>query len=88
LKATGGKQIRALAHGKSAISLWKTELQHFADKSGLTIEVTHLLPGTSKWNEIEHRLFSFISLNWRRSKFWRDSCVWATPAAACRVGVA
>lgn len=45
--------------------LWKKELQDFADKSGLTIEVTHLPPGTSKWNKIEHRLFSFISQNWR-----------------------
>lgn len=45
--------------------LWKKELQGFADESGLEIEVTHLPPGTSKWNKIEHRLFSFISQNWR-----------------------
>lgn len=45
--------------------LWKWELQQFADASGLTITVGHLPPGTSKWNKIEHRLFSFISQNWR-----------------------
>jgi len=45
--------------------LWKTELQAFADETGLSIHVTHLPPGTSKWNKIEHRLFSFISQNWR-----------------------
>lgn len=45
--------------------LWKRELQNFANASNLTIEVCHLPPGTSKWNKIEHRLFSFISQNWR-----------------------
>lgn len=45
--------------------LWKRELQSLADETGLRIEVTHLPPGTSKWNKIEHRLFSFISQNWR-----------------------
>jgi hypothetical protein len=45
--------------------LWKRELQGLADATGLTIEVCHLPPGTSKWNKIEHRLFSFISQNWR-----------------------
>ncbi len=45
--------------------LWKTELQAFADKTGLAICVCHFPPGTSKWNKIEHRLFSFISMNWR-----------------------
>jgi Rhodopirellula transposase DDE domain len=47
------------------VRLWKLELQRFADETGLTIEVCHLPPGTSKWNKIEHRLFSFISQNWR-----------------------
>jgi len=47
------------------VRLWKWELQKFADRSGLTIRVCHLPPGTSKWNKIEHRLFSFISKNWR-----------------------
>jgi hypothetical protein len=45
--------------------LWKTELQRLADETGLEISVCHLPPGTSKWNKIEHRLFSFISQNWR-----------------------
>ena len=49
----------------SRVRLWKWELQKFADQSGLTISVSHLPPGTSKWNKIEHRLFSFISQNWR-----------------------
>ena len=45
--------------------LWKTELQKLADDTGLQITVCHFPPGTSKWNKIEHRLFSFISRNWR-----------------------
>jgi transposase len=45
--------------------LWKLELQRLADQTGLEIQVCHFPPGTSKWNKIEHRLFSFISINWR-----------------------
>ncbi|HEV7958768.1 MAG TPA: ISAzo13 family transposase [Acidimicrobiales bacterium] len=45
--------------------LWKVELQTLADQTGLEIAVCHLPPGTSKWNRIEHRLFSFITMNWR-----------------------
>lgn len=45
--------------------IWKHELQRFADKYELSIHVSHLPPGTSKWNKVEHRLFSFISINWR-----------------------
>jgi len=45
--------------------LWKTELQALADHTGLQIRVRHYPPGTSKWNKIEHRLFSHISINWR-----------------------
>jgi hypothetical protein len=45
--------------------LWKRELQLFASETGLEIKVCHFPPGTSKWNKIEHRLFSFISKNWR-----------------------
>jgi transposase len=45
--------------------LWKTELQRLADETRLQIRVCHFPPGTSKWNKIEHRLFSFISQNWR-----------------------
>jgi transposase len=47
------------------IKLWKVELQKLADETGLSIQVCHFPPGTSKWNKIEHRLFSFISQNWR-----------------------
>lgn len=49
----------------SRVRLWKTELQKFANETGLEIQVSHFPPGTSKWNKIEHRLFSAISLNWR-----------------------
>jgi transposase len=45
--------------------LWKTELQALADDTGLNVRVLHYPPGTSKWNKIEHRLFSHISINWR-----------------------
>ena len=47
------------------LRLWKLELQGFADESGLSLSICHFPPGTSKWNKIEHRLFSFISSNWR-----------------------
>ncbi|MGH9720144.1 MAG: ISAzo13 family transposase [Bryobacteraceae bacterium] len=47
------------------VKLWKVELQKLADESGLAISVCHFPPGTSKWNKIEHRLFSFITQNWR-----------------------
>jgi hypothetical protein len=47
------------------LRLWKVELQKLADELGLSITVCHLPPGTSKWNKIEHRLFSFITINWR-----------------------
>ncbi len=45
--------------------LWRVELQRLADTTGLEIRVCHFPPGTSKWNKIEHRMFSFVSLNWR-----------------------
>ena len=45
--------------------LWKVELQKLADETGLQIQVLHFPPGTSKWNRVEHRLFSFITINWR-----------------------
>jgi hypothetical protein len=45
--------------------VWKVELQRLADKLDLSIHVSHFPPGTSKWNKVEHRLFSFISMNWR-----------------------
>jgi transposase len=49
----------------SRVRLWKLELQKLADETGLEISVCHFPPGTSKWNRIEHRLFSFITKNWR-----------------------
>ena len=45
--------------------LWKQQVQHLANETGLAITVCHLPPATSKWNKIEHRLFSYISINWR-----------------------
>jgi hypothetical protein len=47
------------------LRLWKLELQKFADETGLEIAVCHFLPGTRKWNKIEHCLFSAITQNWR-----------------------
>ena len=47
------------------VRLWKTELAKLAAETGLAITVCHYPPGTSKWNRIEHRMFSFITMNWR-----------------------
>ena len=58
----------------SRVRLWKRELQRLANELGIAIQVHHLPPGTSKWNKIEHRLFSFITQNWR-----------ATPLVSYRV---
>jgi hypothetical protein len=64
-----GRQLLICADGGGSngyrVRLWKKELQALADESGLAIHVCHLPPGTSKWNKIEHRLFSHISINWR-----------------------
>jgi transposase len=62
-----GVLITADAGGSngSRLRLWKLELQRLADETGLSLSVCHFPPGTSKWNKIEHRLFSFISSNWR-----------------------
>ena len=57
--ADGGGSNASRSH------LWKAQLQEFADKTGLTVSVCHFPPGTSKWNKIEHRLFSQITQNWR-----------------------
>jgi len=63
------KELMIMADGGgsngSRVRLWKFELQRFADEENLTIRVSHFPPGTSKWNKIEHRLFSHISMNWR-----------------------
>jgi hypothetical protein len=49
----------------SRVRLWKLEIQKLANEIGLNISISHFPPGTSKWNKIEHRLFSFITQNWR-----------------------
>ena len=65
----GARELLIMAdgggRGGSRVRLWKLELQRLADELALTIRVSHFPPGTSKWNKIEHRLFSYISLNWR-----------------------
>jgi hypothetical protein len=55
--------------------LWKEELQPWAGETGLAITVCHLPPGTSKWNQIEHRLFSFLSQNWRGKPLTRSEVI-------------
>jgi hypothetical protein len=63
------KQLLITADGGGSngyrLRLWKLELQKFADETQMPITVCHFPPGTSKWNKVEHRLFSFISSNWR-----------------------
>jgi len=65
----GAKKLLITADGGGSNSsrsrLWKKELQTFANETGIEISVCHFPPGTSKWNKIEHRLFSFITKNWR-----------------------
>src|SRR3990172_2344303 len=66
---SGARRLLITADGGgsngSRVRLWKVDLQKLANETGLAISVCHLPPGTSKWNKIEHRLFSFISQNWR-----------------------
>ena len=67
---------------------WKTELAKLAADTGLTITVCHLPPGTSKWNKIEHRLFSHISMNWRgRPLTGHDVIVQTIAATTTRTGL-
>ncbi len=65
----GAKRLLITADGGgsngSRVRLWKLELQKLADETGMEMAVRHFPPGTSKWNKIEHRLFSAISQNWR-----------------------
>jgi transposase len=68
--------------------LWKTELAALATRTGLTITVAHLPPATSKWNKIEHRLFSHISMNWRaRPLTSHDVVVQTIAATTTRTGL-
>ncbi len=65
----GARRLLLTADGGGSngarVRLWQWALQQFADETGLTVSVCHFPPGTSKWNAIEHRLFSFITQNWR-----------------------
>jgi hypothetical protein len=60
--------IAQIGHVGARLRLWKWALQQLADRTGLTITVCHFPPGTSKWNKIEHRLFSHIAMNWRGTR--------------------
>jgi hypothetical protein len=60
------------------VRLWKRELQVLADELGIAITVNHLPPGASKWNRIEHKLFAFITMNWRAKPLVGISCSWMT----------
>jgi transposase len=79
----GGLLITADAGGSNSYRyrLWKAELAAFAAESGLTITVCHFPPGTSKWNKIEHRLFSQITMNWRGRPLSSHEVVVATIAS-------
>jgi Rhodopirellula transposase DDE domain len=71
------------------VRLWKVELAALAAETGLTITVCHLPPGTSKWNKIEHRLFSHISMNWRgRPLESHETVVQLIAATSTRTGLA
>ena len=65
----GARELLITADGGgsngSRVRLWKLELQKLANELGIPVRVSHFPPGTSKWNKIEHRLFSYISMNWR-----------------------
>ena len=65
----------------SRLRLWKTELATLAAQTGLEITVAHFPPGTSKWNKVEHRLFSFITMNWRARPLISHQVVIVTIAA-------
>jgi hypothetical protein len=65
----------------SRLRLWKAGLARFADETGLTVTVTHLPSGTSKWTKVEHRLFSHITMNWRGRPLTSHEVVVATIAA-------
>jgi len=64
-----------MAVWRSRWTPWKWELQRFADDTQRTVSVCHVPPGTSKWNTVEHRLFSFISSNWRGEPLQDDDTI-------------
>ena len=75
--------VTADAGGSNATRsrLWKTELQRFADETGLAVSVCHFPPGTSKWNKIEHRMFSRIAQNWRGRRMKCTGMRWTVAGA-------
>ena len=82
--------VTADAGGSNAARsrLWKVELQRFADETGLKVSVCHFPPGTSKWNKIEHRMFSRITQNWRgRPLLSREAVVELIGSTTTRQGL-
>jgi hypothetical protein len=72
----------------SRCRLWKTELQQFADDSGLVVTLCHFPPGTSKWNKIEHRMFCHITQNWRgRPLVSREAVIQLIGSTTTRTGL-
>jgi hypothetical protein len=72
----------------SRCRLWKTELQRFAEETGLAVTVCHFPPGTSKWNKIEHRMFCHITENWRgRPLVSRDAVIQLIGSTTTRTGL-
>jgi Rhodopirellula transposase DDE domain len=88
----GARRLLVTADGGgsngSRLRLWKAELARFADETGLSVTVTHLPPGTSKWNKVEHRLFSHITMNWRgRPLTSHEVVVQSIAATSTRTGL-
>jgi len=88
----GASELLITADGGGSNSsrsrLWKVSLQQFADETGLKLTVCHFPPGTSKWNKIEHRLFSFITQNWRgRPLVSRQTIVNLVASTTTRTGL-
>jgi hypothetical protein len=69
------------------LRLWKFELQGLVDELGFPVTVCHLPPGTSKWNKIEHRLFSFITQNWRGKPLITHQVIVSLIAATTTTGL-
>jgi hypothetical protein len=86
----GARELLIIADGGGSNSthgrLWKRELQCLANETGLTLRVCHQPPGTSKWNKIEHKLFSYISINWRARPLTSMETVIALISSTTTVG--
>jgi hypothetical protein len=86
--SSGWARSRTTPERPSACRASRVELQRFADASGLDVSVCHFPPGTSKWNKIEHRLFSQITANWRgRPLVTREAVVELIQATTTRAGL-